>query len=144
MNILYRTLLPDDYENMIEVWNASGLPTRPKGRESLEKIRIEMQKNPGFFIGAFDRDRLIGLVVASSDIRKGWINRLAVIPEYRGKGIARELIRKSEDALYASGVEILACLILDDNNASIRLFESEGYSHWPNVLYFRKTLREDI
>lgn len=129
---------------MVEVWNASGLLIRSTGRDSFEKIRIEMQKNPEYFIGAFDNERLIGLVVASSDNRKGWINRLAVIPEYRGLGIARELIGKSEDALYKSGIEILACLVMDDNTASIRLFESEGYSYWPNVLYFRKTLREDI
>lgn len=144
MDISYRTLRSEDYDSMISIWKTSGLPTRPTGRESFEKIRIEMQKNPAFFIGAFHKGRLVGLVIASSDNRKGWINRLAVIPEYRGKGIARELIRKSEDALYASGIEILACLILDDNKESIGLFESEGYSHWPNVLYFRKTLREDI
>jgi ribosomal protein S18 acetylase RimI-like enzyme len=144
MNISYHALNTDNYEKMIEVWSASGLPIRPTGRDSYDKIKAEMQKNPEFFIGAFDDDRLIGLVIASSDNRKGWINHLAVIPEYRGLGIARELIRKAEDVLSRTGIEILACLVMDDNTSSIRLFESAGYSHWPNVLYFRKTLRDDI
>jgi len=144
MQIKYRELKIDDYDRMMEVWTKSGLPIRPTGRDSREKIAVEMQRNPDFFIGAFDDDDLIGLVVASSDGRKGWINRLAVIPEYRGKGLGRKLIRRSEQALYRSGVEILACLIMDDNKPSMKLFESEGYSHWPNVCYFRKVLREDI
>ncbi len=144
MQIKYRELKIYDYDRMMEVWTKSGLPIRPAGRDSREKIAVEMQRNPDFFIGAFDDDDMIGLVVASSDGRKGWINRLAVIPEYRGKGLGRELIRRSEQALYRSGVEILACLIMDDNTPSIRLFESEGYSHWSNVYYFRKVLREDI
>lgn len=144
MQIKYRELKIDDYDRMMEVWTKSGLPIRPAGRDSREKIAVEMQRNPDFFIGAFDDDDLIGLVVASSDGRKGWINRLAVIPEYRGKGLGRELIRRSEQVLYRSGVEILACLIMDDNTPSIGLFESEGYSHWSNVYYFRKVLREDI
>jgi ribosomal protein S18 acetylase RimI-like enzyme len=144
MQIKYRDLNIKDYDRMIEVWTESGLPIRPTGRDSREKVAIEMQRNPDFFIGTFDDDQLVGLVVASSDGRKGWINRLAVIPGYRGKGLGRELIRRSEQALYKSGVEILACLIMDDNTPSIRLFESEGYSHWPNVCYLRKVLREDI
>jgi ribosomal protein S18 acetylase RimI-like enzyme len=144
MPVTYRNLKREDYQQMIKVWNNSGLLIRPTGRDSHENIAAEMRRHPEFFIGAFDNEHLIGLVVASSDGRKGWINRLAVLPDYRGRGLARELIKRSEEVLYKSGVEILACLILDDNTASIRLFESEGYSHWPSVYYFRKVLREDI
>ena len=88
--------------------------------------------------------RLIGLVIASSDGRKGWINRLAILPEFREHDIARNLIRRAEDALRKTGIMITACLIMDDNLPSIRLFESEDYSNWPDVLYFRKTFDENI
>ena len=144
MAISYRNLNPGDYDNIIDVWEVSGLPARLKGRDSRENIAAHMKKQPHSFIGAFDGESLIGVVIATDDGRKGWINRLAVIPEYRGYGIARKLIRISEERLFNSGIGIISCLIMDDNSPSIGLFESEDYSSMREVLYFRKVLNEDV
>ena len=54
---------------------------------------------------------IIGSVLATPDTRKGWINRLAVVPEYRRKGIASSLVIKAEQWLENKGIEIVACLI---------------------------------
>ncbi len=143
MEITYRNLRPEDYDNLIEVWKASGLPVRPDGRDSREKIREHMKKQPDFFIGAFEHRRLVGAVIATCDLRKGWINRLAVIPDYQKRGIASELLRIAEERLINSGLEIISCLIMDDNSQSIKFFESRGYSSSPDVMYFRKVLRQE-
>lgn len=107
-------------------------------------MRTSPLKSKGNRISISAPGSMVGLVIASSDGRKGWINRLAVLPEFRGRDIARNLISRAEDALRKTGIMITACLILDDNTPSIRLFESEGYSKWPDVLYFRKTFDENI
>ena len=54
---------------------------------------------PGGFIGAFADGKLVGIVVATHDGRKGWINRLAVHPDYRRRGIAKKLIEEAEEYL---------------------------------------------
>ena len=143
-DIIYHNLADPDYERIIEVWQKSGLPIKPRGRDSYENLAAQIEREPEYNIGAYLDGRLIGLVIASSDGRKGWINRLAVLPEFRGHDIAINLIRKAENALRKTGIMITACLILDDNLPSIRLFESEDYSNWPGVLYFRKTFDENI
>jgi len=144
MTIIYRTLKHTDYDQMISVWNRSGLPVRPQGRDSREEICSQIKSYPDFFIGAFSDDQLIGLIVASSDGRKGWINRLAITPNYRGNNIARELIDKAEQALQNSGIKIISCLIFKDNHPSINLFESMGYDSSMDVIYLRKPLNDDI
>jgi len=141
--IEYRLIKPAEYDQLIYVWQNSGLSVRTRGRESREMILKQIEANPEFLIGAFHGNRMVGCVIASSDGRKGWINRLAVIPEYRNRGLARELIHKAEDILIESGVEIIACLILDDNPSSIKLFISEGYQDSRNVLYFRKPIKTE-
>lgn len=142
--ITYRELVPDDYDSMIAAWNAAGLPAKPVGRDSRAELSQHLLQEPEFFIGAFDNDKLIGLVIASSDRRKGWINRLAVIPDYRGRGIARELIRRAEQALYKTGIRIISCLIFKTNLPSIKLFESEDYDSTCPVLYLRKAFSDDV
>jgi len=143
-DVIYQNLAKSDYERIIEVWQKSGLPVKLRGRDSYENLAAQIEREPEYNIGAYLDGRLVGMVIASSDGRKGWINRLAVLPEFRGRDIARNLIRRAEDALRKTGIMITACLIMDDNLPSIRLFESEDYSNWPDVLYFRKTFDENI
>jgi N-acetylglutamate synthase len=144
MNITYRLLQESDYDQIIETWNESGLPIRPRGRDSREEICNQINNDPDFFIGAFSDDRLIGLVVASSDGRKGWINRLAVIPDFREKGIARKLIGLAEEVLQKTGIKIISCLIENENLASLKLFQSMDYESTADVIYLRKPLNDDI
>ncbi|MBD3217103.1 MAG: GNAT family N-acetyltransferase [candidate division Zixibacteria bacterium] len=144
MEIVYRNLKPEDYDSLIELWEISGLPLRRKGRDSRENMIEYMKREPDFLIGAFDENKLVGVVIATSDLRKGWINRLAVHPKYRRHGIASELLKISEERLIKSGVEIISCLIMDDNQPSICFFQSEGYSSMREVLYFRKVLHPEV
>jgi len=94
-----QALAMEDYAQMIRLWARSGLRIRPSGRDSRRAVESQMRANPGFFIGAFDDTRLVGTVIASSDGRKGWINRLAVDPDCRRQGIARALIAEAEQVL---------------------------------------------
>jgi len=42
---------------------------------------------------------------------EGWINRLAVDPEFRGRGLAKRLISEVEGRLRARGRRIIAVLV---------------------------------
>lgn len=103
-----------------------------------------MAKNHQFFIGAFEGDRLVGVVIVSSDMRKGWVNRLAVDPEYRRRGVAKRLIVESEKALRRQGIRIFCALIDEDNAASKRLFETCGYEEHRDIIYFSRHRTDDI
>ena len=90
------------------------------------------------FLGAFDSGELIGVIVGTDDGRKGWINRLAVLPEYRRKGVALKLIRAIEGALRKRGRRIISVLIEAPNNASVSLFLKAGYAAWEGMAYLSK------
>ncbi|MEM3696098.1 MAG: GNAT family N-acetyltransferase [Candidatus Bathyarchaeia archaeon] len=139
-----RNLTIDDYETMIKLWSKAKLPFKPKGRDSKEAIAAQMKANPDFFLGAFDGNRLIGTVVVSCDMRKGWINRLAVDPEYRLHGVAKALIAESEKILRKHGIRIVCALIEDDNVASKRLFKKLGYVEHRDIIYFSKRESEEV
>jgi ribosomal protein S18 acetylase RimI-like enzyme len=134
-----RKLSIDDYDNIVIVWQLAGLPFKPDGRDSKENIRDQMDQFPELFLGAFQDHRLIGVVIGSYDYRmKGWINRLAVDPEYQKMGVASRLIKAIEMALQKRGATILCALIESYNKDSIRLFKEMQYVINEDVFYVTK------
>lgn len=139
-----RKLSVKNYPELVHLWSKAGLPFKPKGRDSPEAIAGQMKENPEFFIGAFEKGKLIGAVIASSDARKGWINRLAVDPDYRRRGVAEALIAEAEKVLRQKGIKIFCALIEDSNKASKALFKKCGYVEHRDITYFSKRDSEEI
>jgi len=133
-----RRLTIDDYHEIISLWSRADLPFKPEGRDSRRAMEAQIRANSDFFLGAFDDGHLIGTVVLSSDMRKGWINRLAVDPDYRRRGVAKALIKESEKTLRNHGLRIFCSLIEGSNRASKALFKKCGYSEYTDISYFTK------
>jgi len=133
-----RKLAINDYEEIIKLWSSARLPYKPKGRDSKEAIVAQMKANPEFFLGAFEDNCLVGMIIISCDMRKGWINRLAVDPDYRNRGIAMALIAESEKILRKHGIRIFCALIEDYNTISKELFKECGYVEHRDIIYFSK------
>jgi ribosomal protein S18 acetylase RimI-like enzyme len=130
----------EDYDRVMELWAEGGLPLKPQGRDSLENIgRQIVLPNVLFLVAeAAEGGRVVGTVLATHDGRKGWVNRLAVDAGLRRKGLGARLVREAERWLEAQGMDILACLIEDDNAVSMTVFERLGYKKHPEIIYFAK------
>lgn len=143
LSVHIRRLRPVDYPAVLALARSSGLPLRPRGRESRAAFGRQLRSNRAWYLGAFDGPRLVGIVLGTHDSRKGWINRLAVHPSYRRRGIARRLVRACEDALRRQGIEIFAALVEPDNTGSAAFFRSLGYET-TRMTYARRKLRPSI
>jgi ribosomal protein S18 acetylase RimI-like enzyme len=136
-----RAIKPSEVNLLLRLWAEADLPFRPRGRDSLMNLRMQRLKDPELFVGAFIGATLVGAVIASDDGRKGWINRLAISPAARGKGIATMLVRYCEKILRKRG-RLLFCVHIEGYNVeSMKVFEHLGYRKEEDILYFTK--RED-
>jgi len=129
---------------LVDLWKQAGLEYRPNGRDSKLSIVIQMSMDPELFLGAFEDGRLIGSVIATFDGRRGWINRLAIVPEERRKGVAKALIARAEKLLRQRGAMIIGAHVERENTASLRLFENSGYSSRSDIVYMSKRDRPDV
>ena len=89
-------------------------------------------------LGLEDAGRLVAVIVATHDGRKGWLNRLAVDPTYRGSGLGRRLISAAEQWLASQGILVWAVLIEKGNLPSLHLFHRVGYVPNPRILYLSR------
>ena len=134
----------EDYEQLIRLWIDAGLPFKPKGRDRKEEFEKQIKKPENLYLTVFKENKLIGFVMASHNRRKGWINRLAVHPEFQKKGLASLLIKRAEEFFIKEGVDIFACLIEDWNDRSLKLFEKSGYKPHREIIYYTKRNHPDV
>jgi len=139
-----KTLTSEDYDIIIDLWKRAELSCRPNGRDSRNEICRQIKESNDLFIGAFENNVLIGVAVGSDDGRKGWINRIAVDPKHRRKGVARVLINAIEDALRKRGRKIICTLIEDWNKNSLKLFRKCDYVLHKDIFYLSKRENEEV
>jgi len=133
-----------DYDDLISLYLKSELPYKPEGRDSYTNLKKQIKNDScNIFLAVSDND-IVGSVLVTHDTRKGWINRLAVAPEYRRKGIASKLIKKAEQWLDNKHIKIFACLIEGWNINSMKLFEERGYKKFPDIAYYTKRKYKEI
>ena len=138
MTFTIRKMTAPDYEEVIKLWQIAGLEYLPRGRDQRKRIDVELKRDENAFLVGEIQGQIVAAVFGTHDGRKGWINRLAVHPDFQHHGYAVQLIRTVEQALEMQGIEIIGCLIEADNARSKEVFEKAGYGARPQIHYYSK------
>ncbi|MFZ5645128.1 MAG: GNAT family N-acetyltransferase [Bacillota bacterium] len=97
--------------------------------ETPARVRGRMDKGSLFFL-AFQGDIPVGTVSISRDrnnLKRGYISRFCVIPEYRGRDYGKLLISHAENILRASGVECIEISIVAEFTRLEEYYSRLGY-----------------
>ncbi|MBN1562902.1 MAG: GNAT family N-acetyltransferase [Anaerolineae bacterium] len=137
-------LTAEDYDAVRDLWIAAGLSIRPVGRDSRAQFAAQLAGDTQTVIGLRAGEQLIGVIVATHDGRKGWLNRLAIHPDFRRQGLGQRLIAAAEQQLHDQGMRIIAALIEDWNDPSLALFQKVGYMTHPDIHYLTKRDADDV
>ena len=135
-------LRPEEYDDLLSLWDRTGLPYDKDDRDSREWIERQIYDDNVIILTLKIEGKFIGSSIGSFDGRKGWINRVAIDPEYRGRRLAARLIEATERFLADKGAQVIAALIEDQNFPSMSAFRHCGYEGWDQLVYFRKVLKK--
>jgi ribosomal protein S18 acetylase RimI-like enzyme len=136
--IILREMQESDYEEVISLWKEAGLPFKPEGRDRRERIAQEIMSPYSIYLVALGGEKIIGSILGTHDGRKGWINRLAVLPGHRRRQVALQLVEEVERRLEEQQVHIVAALVEDENEQSLALFNKAGYTCHRDIVYLTK------
>lgn len=118
-----RRMTVDDIDSVVKV-ERSSFPT-PWERHAFE---YEMEKNDAAYYLVCEID---GEVVAHCGawfvIDQGTITNIAVMPDYRGRGIGRLLLQEVLDYCDNEEIESISLEVRVSNKVAIRLYEKMGF-----------------
>ena len=130
--MLIRTVDIADYDALTEFWQK--IPgVRLVDADSRPAIDRYLSRNPGMSFLAEDEGKIVGSVFTGHDGRRGYLFHYAVAPEYRDLSMARELLKRSFEALQAEGISRCFGFILSGNDRAHKLAELTG---WERVTEF--------
>jgi len=144
MDMVCKTLTIGDYDRIISLWGRAGLPFKPNGRDSREMIAAEMSRDYCSFFGFFQDNEMLVVGIASYDGRRGWINRVAVDPDYRGAGLGGRMIEECEKFIGQFGEVVPCALIEEENVPSMACFKKSGFVCENTIKYWTKRPRADL
>ena len=104
--------------------------------DSESRIREFLLNNSGFSFCFKDGNRIIGTSLCGHDYRRGYIYHTAVLPEYRGRGIGRMLVKRNLEQLKAAGIEKCHLFVFTDNALGNSFWHSAGWTRRGDVCVY--------
>ena len=139
-----RTMTINDYEAVYALWmscTGMGLNNLDDSEEGIGRF---LQRNPDTCFVAVDEDRIVGVIIAGNDGRRGYIYHTAVNPEYRKQGIGAALVEIAMDALKDCGINKVALVVFDRNEGGNAFWEKQGFTAREDLVYRNKAISEII
>lgn len=138
--MIYRTLNPDDYEQLRTLWLSTpgmGLNTTDDSYEGISRF---LMRNPSSCFAAVDNDRIVGVIMAGHDGRRGYIYHTAVRSDMRGHGIGRRLVELALDALKQEGITKVALVVFSSNSGGNAFWQHMGFEARDDLAYRNRAL----
>ena len=114
-----------DEAAVVGLWEECGLTRawNDPHKDIARKLTVQPEL---FLVGTLDA-AVIASVMAGYEGHRGWVNYLAVAPGFRGRGFARSLMRRVEQALLARGCPKVSLLVRSSNAEALAFYRHLGY-----------------
>ena len=139
-----RVMTIDDYEKVYSLWMSCknmGFNNLDDSREGIAKY---LRRNPATCFVAECGDSIVGVILSGHDGRRGFIHHLAVTENCRRQGIATELLECAVSSLAAEGINKVALLVFNRNEAGNAFWEKNGFTSREDLVYRNKALVEMV
>lgn len=138
-----RLLKISDYQSVYNLWkNTSGMGLRSLD-DSEEGIKRFLLRNPNTNFVAVVDEKIVGVIMAGNDGRRGYIYHLTVQNEYRLKGIASALVKECLMALRAEEINKVALVVFSNNTNGNNFWQKLGFIEREDLVYRNLSINEE-
>ena len=133
-----------DYEQVYELWLSCagmGLNNLDDSKEGIQRF---LSRNPDTCFVAQGEQKIVGVIIAGNDGRRGYIYHTAVDPECRHQGIATRLVNEAMAALKKLGINKTALVVFSKNESGNAFWEKSGFTSRDDLVYRNKTITEMV
>lgn len=138
----FRLMQISDYDSIYNLWintPGMGLNSVDDSKEGIEKF---LKRNPSTCFIAEENEKIVGVIMAGNDGRRGYIYHIAVLPEFRGKHIAKTLVENAMAALEKEGITKVALVVFEKNKNGNGFWEKIGFTVRNDLIYKNRTIAQ--
>ena len=138
--MLVRPYRTDDEESLVSLWQVCELtvPWNNPHKDIARKLQVQPEL---FLVGILDSS-LIATVMGGYEGHRGWINYLAVHPDFQGKGYGQEIMNSVETGLREMGCPKINLQIRRGNDKVASFYQKLGFTY-DHVVSMGKRLEAD-
>ena len=127
MDIEISPLVAGDLEAVLKLWSETeGVGLNES--DTPERLQLYLDRNPGLSMAARGNSRVVGAVLCGHDGRRGYLHHLAVQPEYRGRGLGRQLVEACLASLAQAGILKCNIFVYADNEPGEQFWNRCGWA----------------
>ena len=133
-----------DYEPVYQLWltcPGMGLNNLDDSEEGIGRF---LNRNPSTCFVAEDGQKIVGVIIAGNDGRRGYIYHTAVSPDYRRRGIGSKLVTAAMNALKEQGINKAALVVFSKNQDGNHFWEKMGFTVREDLVYRNKAIVEMV
>ncbi|MEE0859001.1 MAG: GNAT family N-acetyltransferase [Acutalibacteraceae bacterium] len=135
MSVQIKEMTIDHYDEIFAMWQITSKRALSKA-DRREEIERYLKRNSGLSQIAVADGKIVGTVLAGHDGRRGFIHHMAVLPEYRRKGIAKAMATKAIEKLAEEGIVKTHIFTYRDNSAGQSFWGSLGFKNREDIYVY--------
>jgi len=122
MAVVIRPCRPDEGPALLDLWHHAD--ASPSPTDTPEQVDQVIQDSAASVLVAVDDGLLVGSIIGGWDGWRGNLYRLAVLPAYRRRGVARALVAAAEERLATRGARRVSALVEHDHPWAVGFWDS--------------------
>ena len=124
---MVRPMTENDIKAVIEMWYNTPNMALNNVDDTPEGVARFLRRNPGLSHVAEEQGRIVGVILAGHDGRRGYIYHASVLPEMRSRGIGSELAQACINAVRAEGIVKMAVVLFAKNTRGSEFWQRQGF-----------------
>jgi ribosomal protein S18 acetylase RimI-like enzyme len=128
----------EDAPIVLRLWRDAD--SAPSKTDDERAIRTLLSRDPGALLIAESEGEPIGTLIVGWDGWRGGLYRLAVLPGWRRRGIARLLVTEAQDRLRRMDVRRVAAMVITEHEHAAAFWRAVGYEADPRLGRFVRML----
>ena len=140
---MIRAMQNTDYEQVYKLWKKiKGFAIRSID-DSEEGVKRFLARNPGISVVAEENGRIVGAIICGHDGRRGCLYHVCVDPDWRLRGIGKEMVVFCMNALHNEGINKVSLIAFTQNDIGNAFWKEIGWTKREDLNYYDFTLNTE-
>ncbi len=140
---MIRVMLETDYDEVYSLWKKiKGFAMRSVD-DSKEGVVRFLRRNPNTSVVAIEDSKIVGAILCGHDGRRGCLYHVCVDPDYRLRGIGKQMVVYAMQALHKEEINKVSLIAFTQNDIGNAFWKTIGWTKREDLNYYDFVLNEN-